>query len=118
MWLALLYAFYAFGGVEVMGLLVIDLKNPKDAPKSGRNNDYCAFLYLLLWCLIRLALALISWKDVNPDQSPFVTALNAFKLPYFSGCTLNGILIIAGFSTMVAALYAVITIIVTYARRP
>ena len=113
MWLALLYAFYAFGGVEVMGLLVIDLKNPKDAPKSGR------IMIIVLTCIyivsIGLALALISWKDVNPDESPFVTALNAFKLPYFTD-VLNGILIIAGFSTMVAALYAVITIIVTLAE--
>lgn len=36
LWLGLLYAFYAFGGIEVMGLMVIDLKNPKEAPKAGK----------------------------------------------------------------------------------
>lgn len=113
MWLALLYAFYAFGGVEVMGLLVIDLKDTKEAPKSGR------IMIIVLACIyivaIGLVLALISWKNVKQDESPFVTALDAFQLPYFTDI-LNGILIIAGFSTMVAALYAVITIIVTLAE--
>lgn len=35
-WKGLLYAFYAFGGIEVMGFMAADLREPKDALKAGR----------------------------------------------------------------------------------
>jgi proline-specific permease ProY len=112
-WLALLYAFYAYGGIEVMGLLAIDLKDPKQAPKSGKVMIIA--LMIIYVVSIGLVLALISWNKVKTDESPFITALNVYHLPYVSD-VLNGILIIAGFSTMVAALYAVITILITLAE--
>lgn len=112
-WLALLYAFYAFGGIEVMGLLVIDMKNPKQAPKAGR---IMIFVLTLIYVLsLSLALALISWKTLKPEQSPFITALKKFDLPFVTDI-FNGILIIAGFSTMVASLYAVMTILTSLAE--
>ncbi|HEY2492477.1 MAG TPA: amino acid permease, partial [Paenibacillus sp.] len=36
LWSSLLFAFYAFGGIEIMGIMAIRLQEPKDAPKSGR----------------------------------------------------------------------------------
>lgn len=36
LWASLIFAFYAFGGIEVMGVMAIRLKNPKEAPKSGK----------------------------------------------------------------------------------
>lgn len=112
-WLGLLYAFYAYGGIEVMGLMVIDLKNPKEAPKSGRIMLIVITIIFIM--AIALALALVSWKDFNIDESPFITALQGYHIPYVADI-FNGVLIIAGFSTMVASLYAVITILVTLAE--
>lgn len=113
MWNAMLYAFYAFGGIEVMGLLVVDLKEPKSAPKAGRIMIIgLTFIYLTS---LALALSLVSWHKINPDESPFITALSTFHVPYVTDI-LNGILIIAGFSTMVAALYAVVTILTSLAE--
>ncbi|MGE7999496.1 amino acid permease [Lysinibacillus sp. NPDC093190] len=112
-WLGLLYAFYAFGGIEVMGLMVIDLKNPKEAPKAGKVMLIAITVIFLM--AIMLALALVSWKDFNIEESPFITALNGYHIPFFADI-FNGVLIIAGFSTMVASLYAVITILVTLAE--
>ncbi|KGP72716.1 amino acid permease [Pontibacillus yanchengensis] len=109
-WGSFLYAYYAFGGIEVIGLMAIRLKNTDDAPKAGR------LMLILLTAVYVLsiigALLLVSWKQFTADESPFVTALKAFDLPYVSHL-FNGILIIAGFSTMVAALYGVTTMIVT-----
>jgi L-asparagine transporter-like permease len=111
-WLALLYAFYAYGGIEVMGLLAIDLKDPAEAPRSGRVMIIT--LTAIYVASIGLALALISWEKFHTKESPFITALKPYDLPYVAHL-LNGILIIAGFSTMVAALYAVITMLMTLA---
>ncbi|MFF2177498.1 amino acid permease [Lysinibacillus sp. NPDC058147] len=113
LWLGLLYAFYAFGGIEVMGLMVIDLKNPKEAPKAGKVMLIAITIIFLM--AIMLALALVSWKDFNIEESPFITALNGYHIPFFADI-FNGVLIIAGFSTMVASLYAVITILITLAE--
>lgn len=112
-WLGLLYAFYAYGGIEVMGLMVIDLKNPKEAPKAGRIMLVVITIIFIL--AIALALALVSWKDFSIDESPFITALHGYHIPFVADI-FNGVLIIAGFSTMVASLYAVITILITLAE--
>ncbi|MGE7946551.1 amino acid permease [Lysinibacillus sp. NPDC093688] len=112
-WLGLLYAFYAFGGIEVMGLMVIDLKNPKEAPKAGKVMIITITVIFVI--AIMLALALVSWKDFTIEESPFITVLNGFHIPFVADI-FNGVLIIAGFSTMVGSLYAVITILITLAE--
>ncbi|WP_375200341.1 amino acid permease [Lysinibacillus sp. RS11] len=112
-WLGLLYAFYAFGGIEVMGLMVIDLKNPQEAPKAGKVMLIVITIIFLM--AIMLALMLVSWKDFNIEESPFITALRDYHIPFVADI-FNGILIIAGFSTMVASLYAVVTILITLAE--
>lgn len=112
-WLGLLYAFYAYGGIEVMGLMVIDLKNPKEAPKAGRIMLIVITVIFIM--AIALALVLVSWKDFSIDESPFITALQGHHIPFVADI-FNGVLIIAGFSTMVASLYAVITILTTLAE--
>lgn len=112
-WLGLLYAFYAYGGIEVMGLMVIDLKNPKEAPKAGRIMLIVITVIFIM--AIAFALALVLWKDFSIDESPFITALQGYHIPFVADI-FNGVLIIAGFSTMVASLYAVITILTTLAE--
>lgn len=113
LWVALLYAFYAFGGIEVMGLMAQHLKDPKDASKSGKIMLFTlTILYLLSFFLL---LAIVSTAKITPDESPFLTALSNYQLPFVSHI-FNSILIIAGFSTMVASLYAVTTMLVTLAE--
>ncbi|GEN54343.1 amino acid permease [Halobacillus faecis] len=108
LWIALLYAFYAFGGIEVMGLMANELKDPKDAPKSGTmmlivlTSVYVVAFYFVL--------KLTSWKSVSTEESPFLTALTEYSLPWVPH-VFNSVLIIAGFSTMVASLYAVTTML-------
>ncbi len=113
LWGALLYAFYAFGGVEVMGLMAQELKNPKNAPKSGKVMlIILTILYLLSFMFV---LKLVPFSSINPNESPFLTALNHYELPWIPHL-FNAILIIAGFSTMVASLYAVTSMLVTLAE--
>jgi len=112
-WSSLLFAFYAFGGIEIMGIMAMRLKEPKDAPKSGKAM--LGMLAIVYVCSLTLTLFLISWKELNTSESPFLQALNQYKLPLVPHVFI-GILIIAGFSTMVASLFAVTSMIVTLAN--
>ncbi|WP_420842512.1 amino acid permease [Halalkalibacter alkaliphilus] len=110
---AFIYGFYGFAGIEIMGLIAIRLKNMKEAPKSGKVMlTVLAIIYI---ASIGLALLMVSWNNFTTEQSPFVTALNAFNVPYVNHF-FNAVFIIAGFSTMVASLFAVIRILVTLAE--
>ena len=104
------FAFYAFGGIEVMGVMAIRLKNPKEAPKAGRVMILpLSIVYVLS---IGMAVIMVAWNQFSTTKSPFVVALSSYQLPFIPHI-FNAVLIIAGFSTMVASLYAVTTMLVT-----
>ncbi|RLQ94107.1 amino acid permease [Falsibacillus albus] len=103
-WKSFIYAFYAFAGIEVIGLMATNLQNPKEAPKSGKLM--ITLLSVLYFGSVFLALLLVPLTSFTTDESPFITALKHFDFPIIVNL-FNGVLIIAGFSTMVASLYCV-----------
>lgn len=110
---SLIFGFYGFGGIEIIGLLAIRLTNMNEAPKAGKVMLLIlSFLYV---SSIGFALFMVSLTKFKTDTSPFVTALNSYAIPYVTHI-FNGVFIIAGFSTMVASLFAVIRILVTLAE--
>ncbi|TCT20942.1 amino acid/polyamine/organocation transporter (APC superfamily) [Melghiribacillus thermohalophilus] len=113
LWTSLIFAFYAFGGIEVMGLMAAELRKPEEAPKAGRVM--LGLLVIIYGMSISLALILVQWNQFSSEESPFVTVLEQFHLTFFSHL-FNAVFIIAGFSTMVAALYGVTMILTTLAE--
>lgn len=113
LWSSVIFAFYAFGGIEILGLMATRLKNPNEAPKAGKVMLVSlTSIYILS---IGLAVILISWNAFNSKESPFVIALDAYNLSFVPHL-FNASLIIAGFSTMVASLYGVTSVLVTLAE--
>ncbi|WP_454191154.1 amino acid permease [Paenibacillus sp. Marseille-Q7038] len=112
-WSSLLYAFYAFGGVETIGLMSIQLKDKKDAPKAGKVM--LIGLTVIYVISIGLAVYLVSYQAFSEKESPFVTALSTYPLSFFPH-VFNGAIIMAGFSTMSASLFAVVNLLVTMAK--
>ncbi|HET7628105.1 MAG TPA: amino acid permease [Bacillales bacterium] len=113
LWAALIFAFYAFGGIEVMSFMAVKLRNPQEMPKAGKVMIVLlAVIYVLS---IAFAVSMVSWKAFDSKESPFVIALKGYHLPFVSDL-FNGALIIAGFSTMAASLFGVTTILVTLAK--
>ncbi|OAS14838.1 amino acid permease [Paenibacillus oryzisoli] len=112
-WSSFIFAFYAFGGIEIMGLMAIRLKNPKEAAKSGKLM--IGLLTIIYVASLVLALTLLPLTEIDGKESLFQTALNVYKIPFLPHI-FTSILIIAGFSTMVASLFAVTTILVTLAE--
>lgn len=113
LWTGLIFAFFAFAGIEVMGLMATELKDPKDAPKSGKIM--IAFVTLLYVVSLGLALVLAHMRDFSPDESPFVTALKDLRYGTIVDI-FNGVLIIAGFSSLVASLFSTTKIMHTIAQ--
>lgn len=111
-WSALIFAFYAFGGIEIMGIMSVRLRNKNDAGKAGK---IMIFLLTIIYLLsIGLAVIMVPWQNFNAKESPFVIAMDYYHLKFFPH-VFNGALIIAGFSTMSASLFAVTSMLVTLA---
>ncbi|OIJ15545.1 transporter [Anaerobacillus arseniciselenatis] len=108
-----IFGFYGFGGIEIVGLLAIRLNKMEDAPKAGKVM--LIILSTLYVASIALVLFMVTLNKITNDTSPFVTALNNYNVPYVTHI-FNGVFIIAGFSTMVASLFAVLRILTTLAE--
>lgn len=112
-WTSLIYAFYAYGGIEVIGLMAMRLKKKEDAPKAG---IIMLILLVIIYCIsLGLAVYMAAHGAFHEKESPFITALDKYKLAFFPH-VFNAAIIIAGFSTMTASLFGVTTLLVTLAE--
>ncbi|WP_416149829.1 amino acid permease [Salipaludibacillus sp. HK11] len=110
---AFIFGFYGFAGIEIIGLLAIRLKNMEDAMKAGKVMfSLLAIIYI---ASLSLALILLPWDDFKTEKSPFVMSLENYQIPYMSDI-FNSVFIIAGFSTMVASMFAMIRILLSLAE--
>jgi len=111
-WASLIYAFYAYGGIEVIGLMAMRLKKKEDAPKAG----IIMLIVLIIIYIISLGLAvyMAAHGAFNSKESPFVTALDKYHFNFFPH-VFNAAIIMAGFSTMTASLFGVTTLLATLA---
>ncbi|WML43188.1 amino acid permease [Neobacillus sp. PS3-40] len=112
-WSSLIYAFYAYGGIEVIGIMATRLKKKEDASKAG----IIMLILLVVIYVISLGLAVFmaAHGAFNEKESPFVTAMEKYHLSFFPH-VFNGAIIVAGFSTMTASLFGVTTLLVTLAE--
>ncbi|WP_025691110.1 amino acid permease [Paenibacillus zanthoxyli] len=113
LWSSFIFAFYAYGGIEVLGIMSYRLRKPEEAPKAGKIMLLTlAVVYALS---IALAVTMVPYSKFNSKESPFVLALSSDNLAFVPH-VFNGVLIVAGFSTMTASLYAVTSMIITLAQ--
>ncbi|MBO0994565.1 amino acid permease [Bacillus sp. SD088] len=112
LWASLIFGFYAFGGIEIMGIMAVRLKKKEEAKKAVTIMlMMLTFIYLL-----SLILAIVlATHQFNTKESPFVIALEPYNITFFPH-VFNGGIIIAGFSTMAASLFAVTSMVVTLAE--
>ncbi|MFD1707711.1 amino acid permease [Siminovitchia sediminis] len=113
LWASLVFGFYAFGGIEIMGILATRLKKRDDAKKAAINT--VVLLTIIYIISLILVTSLTALDKFTTKESPFVTALNPYDIHIFPHLFIGGI-IIAGFSTMSASLFAVTSMIVTLAK--
>ncbi|WP_217587309.1 amino acid permease [Lentibacillus saliphilus] len=104
LWSALIFIFFSFGGIAVVGVASSELKNKNDIPKAGFSLILVLVSVYLLSIFFVLEMA--DWTLINENESPFVTALSAFHIPFLDSL-FNVIIISAAFSTMVGAFFSV-----------
>lgn len=112
-WSSLVYAFFAYGGIETIGLMSMQLKNKEDAPKAGQVM--LIVLTIIYVISIGFVVTMVSYEAITEKESPFVTALSGYKLPFFPH-VFNAAILTAGFSTMTASLFAVTNLLVTLSK--
>lgn len=113
LWTSLIFGFYAFGGIEIMGILSMRLQNKNEVIKS--TTVMLIMLTSIYLISIFLASGFAAYDQFNAEESPFVIALANYQLAFFPHVFIGGI-IIAGFSTMAASLFAVTSMLVTMAE--
>lgn len=113
LWSSLIFGFYAFGGIEIMGILSMRLQHKKEVTKS--TTVMLIMLTAIYLISIFLAAGLVAFDQFNSKESPFVIALAEYNLAFFPH-VFNAGIIIAGFSTMAASLFAVTSMLVTMAE--
>lgn len=110
---SLIFGFYGFGGIEVMGLLAVRLDKKEDVMKAGKVM--LILLAIIYITSIGLSIIMVEHNAFSADESPLVTALKQYHIKWIPHI-FNGVFIIAGFSTMVAALFGAIQILITLAQ--
>lgn len=112
-WPAMIFVLFSYGGIEIMGIMATELKNPKEVGRSGRVM--LAALTLIYSAALLLALLMVPLDRISVAESPFVSALSIFNFGFIDSL-LNLLIISAAFSTMVGALFAVTNVIVSLAE--
>ncbi|MFF2878410.1 amino acid permease [Gottfriedia sp. NPDC057991] len=113
MWSALIFVFFSFGGIEIIGIASSELKNSEEIPKAGIGMLIA--LVAVYISSIFFVLTMVPWSKINASKSPFVSALSVFHFPYIDSF-FNLIIISAALSTMVGSLFSVTNIMVSLAE--
>ena len=111
--IAMTYAIYSFGGVEMVAVTTGESRSPKDTPRA----IWLTFLTLTFVYLgaIVILLGLMPWNHAGVTESPFVTTFRMVKLPRASG-VMNFVVLSAALSGANAALYVGSRMIFSLAR--
>ncbi|WP_240633469.1 amino acid permease [Paenibacillus montanisoli] len=110
LWSAMIFVFFSFGGIEVVGVTSSELKRGEDIAKAGAV--LLVTLVLIYVLALYMVLKMTDQSAISDAASPFVTALSGFTIPYLD-TLFNLIIISAAFSTMVGALFGISRILVS-----
>ncbi|GAA5416114.1 GABA permease [Paraliobacillus ryukyuensis] len=113
MWKGMIFIFFSFGGIAVVGVTASELKNKSDVAKAGKG--LLVTLVAVYFFSLFFVFQLVNGNTIDEEASPFVTALTAFEIPYLDAI-FNSIIISAAFSTMVGAFFSVTHVLVALAK--
>ncbi|MFT6986067.1 MAG: L-asparagine transporter-like permease [Psychromonas sp.] len=113
LWSSMIFALFPFAGVAVVGAASKELKKSESLTKA--INALMLALTFLYVASIAMILKMVYWDQIQVSNSPFITALSEFHLPYL-GSIFNVIIISAAFSTFVGALFAITNVLLSLAK--
>src|SRR6202451_853362 len=100
--LAVFWAIYAFGGVEMLAVTTGESRSSKDIPRAARLTFFLlAGLYL---AAIIVLVGVMPWNHAGVSESPFVSVLRLAKVPA-AAYLMNFVVLTAALSGANAKLY-------------
>jgi len=110
---AMTFAVYSFGGVEMVAVTTGESLSPKETPRA----IWLTFLILTFVYVgaIIILLGVMPWNHAGVTESPFVTTFRTVKIPHASG-VMNFVVLTAALSGANATLYVASRMIFSLAR--
>jgi L-asparagine transporter-like permease len=100
--LAVFWAIYAFGGVEMLAVTTGESRSPEDIPRAARLTFFLlAGVYL---GAITVLVGVMPWNHAGVSESPFVSVLRLARIPGAALC-MNFVVLTAALSGANAKLY-------------
>jgi L-asparagine transporter-like permease len=110
---AMTYAVYSFGGVEMVAVTSGESRSSKETPRAV----WLTFLTLTVVYVgaIVILLGVMPWNHAGVAESPFVTTFRTVKIPHASG-VMNFVVLTAALSGANATLYVASRMLFSLAR--
>lgn len=100
---SMLIVMFSYAGFEIIGLAASETANPDTTVPQAIGYTVFGLVGLYVAAIVALLL-LVPTGVMTPEQSPLVTALTAWNLPW-AGNVINIVLVTAILSTMLAAMF-------------
>jgi amino acid transporter, AAT family len=110
---ALTFALYSFGGVEMVAVATGEARSSKDTPRAVWLT-FVILVFVYLGAIVVL-LGVMPWNHAGVNESPFVTVFRTVKIPRASSL-MNFVALSAALSGANAALYVASRMVFSLAR--
>ncbi len=110
---ALTYAVYSFGGVEMVAVTTGESRSTKETPRAVWMT-FLTLTFVYVGAMIVL-LGVMPWNHAGVGESPFVTTFRTIRIPHASG-VMNFVVLTAALSGANATLYVASRMIFSLAR--
>jgi len=110
---ALTYAIYSFGGVEMVAVTTGESRSTKEIPRAVWMT-FLTLTFVYVGAMVIL-LGVMPWNRAGVSESPFVTTFRTVKIPHASGL-MNFVVLTAALSGANATLYVASRMVFSLAR--
>jgi L-asparagine transporter-like permease len=111
--IALTFAVYSFGGVEMVAVTTGEARSPTETPRAVWLT-FLTLTFVYVGAMVVL-LGVMPWNHAGVTESPFVTTFNTVKIPHASA-VMNFVVLTAALSGANATLYVASRMIFSLAR--
>ena len=111
--IAMTYAVYSFGGVEMVAVTTGESRSTKETPRAVWLT-FLTLTFVYVGAMVVL-LGLMPWNGAGVTESPFVTTFRTVRIPHASGI-MNFVVLTAALSGANATLYVAARMIFSLAR--
>ena len=111
--IALTFAVYSFGGVEMVAVTTGESRSSKETPRAVWLT-FLTLTFVYVGAMVVL-LGVMPWNHAGVTESPFVTTFRTVKIPHASG-VMNFVVLTAALSGANATIYVASRMIFSLAR--